>query len=176
MITGKLFRISKRLLPILGVVIFLSCSSQDEVPVADFDVASIQGEYAAQMKMDFAGPRPEVSVFGGSATVALTGSDNFTISITFPDDYFTSTFTGTVSEKIVGSSNSNIGGISFFVEETSELTPNPDKIDIQTRTGEMKKAYAVFKESAGDNLIMILYMIEKEESPTEFEFKASKSL
>jgi hypothetical protein len=173
---GEIFRVSQKLLPVLGVALFLSCSNSDEVPVADFDVASIQGEYAAQMKMDFAGPRPEVSVFGGSATVAFSGSDSFTISITFPDDYFTSNFSGTVSEKIVSGSNSNIGGISFLVEETSELTPNPDKIDIQTRSGEMKKAYAVFKESAGDNLIMILYMIEKEESPTEFEFKASKSL
>ena len=170
---GKISRYFSRLIPVVFLVFTLGCG-EDEAPVASFDITEIVGDYTAQLKMDFSGPRPEVSVFGGSLNVTLINAQQFTLSIDFPDDYITTELTGTVVDKIVNSGNSRLGGINFEVAETSELMANVDKLEVTTNTGEIKKAYGIFLESAG-GLSMVLHMIEKEESPTEFEFKAVKS-
>lgn len=170
--TGPLFRI----LSLIFIILVTSCSKKEDVPVANFNIEEIAGDYTAQLKMDFSGPRPAVSVFGGTMTVSLTGSDTFSMFIDFPDDYITTELTGNVIEKIVNTSNSTLGGISFSVQETDELMANTDPlvlINVKDRSGAMKTAYATFLETA-NGLSMVLYMIEKNDSPTEFEFKAIK--
>ena len=91
-IIGGNFRTFSNVFISVSILFLLSCSSQEDVAVADFDVSRIEGDYSINMKMDFSGPRPEISVFGGSATVELTGSDSFTLFIDFPDDFITANF------------------------------------------------------------------------------------
>ena len=110
-------------------------------------------------------------------TVELNGSNSLTLNISFPDqfeDFEDTTLDGTIIERIVNSGDERLGGIYFEVEETDTMTPLPDKIEIQTLAGETKMAYAIFLESSGDRLNMVLHLIEKDESPIEYEFKAIK--
>ena len=169
---GEIFRIFKKVSPLLLSIFILSCGGKDEVPVANFDASKIEGEYSIDLKIDYAGPRPAVSVFNGSLIVDMVGSDSFTMAIEFPGDYLTDTLSATIVEKIVANSNSAIGGLSFIVDDTNEYQGNPDKIEVTTRDGLTKKAYAIFIELS--ELEMTLHLVEKDESPDELELTATK--
>jgi hypothetical protein len=102
----------------------------------------------------------------------MINSNSFTMAIQFPGDYLTDTLSATIVEKIVANSNSAIGGLSFIVDETNDYKGNPYKIEITTRDGLAKKAYAIFIDFA--ELEMTLYLVEKDASPDELELTATK--
>ena len=172
---GEKLQVLTKTISVFFLVSLISCSSKEDVQLADFDVSRIEGDYSINMKMDFSGPRPEVSVFGGTATIDLISSDNFTLFIDFPDDYITTTFNATLKDKIVSATNSAVGGVIFEIEETAEYKGNPgDLFTVKTRSGETRHVYAHFIEKSGGEVEMNLHLTEKNQTPTTFEFTASK--
>jgi hypothetical protein len=172
---GKFCNIISKVFVVLSILFLLSCSSQEDVPVADFDIARIEGEYSVNLNIEYSGPRPTVSVFNGSLSVNMTGSNDFTLSIEFPGDYITEVFSGSFKDKIVSKTNSAIGGITFEIQETSLYRGNPSlPLSVKTRTGETISVYAYFIESAGGEVEMNLHLIEKKQTPTTYAFSATK--
>ena len=169
---GEILRVIKKVSPLILSIFIFSCSGEDQIPVANFDTSKIEGEYTVNMKLDYFGPRPTVSVFNGSLTVDMTNANNFNMAIIFPSDFLTANLDATIVEKIVANSNSAIGGISFIVDETTDYKGNPDKIEVTTRDGIVKKAYAIFIDSG--ELEMTLHLIETGDNPTELEITARK--
>ncbi len=169
---GKIFGILRKISPLFLSIFILACSGQEEVPVANFDTSKIVGEYTIDLKIDYAGPRPTVSVFNGSLIVKMVNSNSFTLAIEFPGDYLTDTLSATIVDKIVANSNSAIGGLSFIIEDTEDYTGNPDKIKVTTREGLVKDAYAIFIDLS--QLEMKMHLLEKDASPDELELTATK--
>jgi len=168
----KIFGLLKRVSPLFLSIFILSCGEESEAPVANFDTSKIEGEYSVNLIIDYEGTRPEVSIFNGSLMVDMINSERFTLAIDFEGDYFTDTLSATIVEKIVANSNSAIGGLNFTVDDTNEYQGNPDKIEVTTRDGLVKKAYAIFIDLT--ELEMNLHLIEKGDSPNQLKFTATK--
>ena len=164
---------------VLSLSIWLfSCSEDAPEDIIDFNTAAIEGNFTADLRIQPPDAAPDISVFGGTLSITVQNSNQFTLIFDYGEDYEFPEIIGNIQSEILSPRYTNMGGVYFEIIETDDLRGDSNTVSVETIIGEPKEVYAYFEERdpSSNEIDLVLLLMDKANKVTRYRFTATKEL